>query len=84
VLGCRGIFQRKWGEKPPLSRNCNWEDSIKTATGQPGRLMEKAPISQETLVYALPLEAAASYEAAIFSSSEDRALRKCLFILFFI
>ncbi len=42
---------------PPLTRNCDREDSAEyshcliTKDGQMGRLTEKAPSSQETLVY---------------------------------
>ena len=72
-INCTRILQRKrggepgtivpWVPNPPLSRNCNWEDSVreprvlKTATGSmsfkayPGRPVEKSPISQETLAY---------------------------------
>jgi hypothetical protein len=33
------VFQRKWGarlyaENPPLSRNCDWEEPLLTATGR--------------------------------------------------
>jgi hypothetical protein len=28
MVYCKGIFQRKWGANPPLTRNCEREDFI--------------------------------------------------------
>jgi len=70
------IFQRKWGENPPLSRNCNWEDSAiidHWETGKIGRKIALKPGNFGILRFCI--------NPQLFSSSEDRALRKCLLII---
>jgi hypothetical protein len=43
---CKRIFQRKWGENPPLTRNCDWEDSAVYGhweTGKAGGIIAHKP-----------------------------------------
>jgi len=36
-INCPCILQRKWGENPPLARNCNWENSVTSGHWETGK-----------------------------------------------
>jgi hypothetical protein len=71
------ILQRKWGENPPLSRNCNWEDSVIYDHWATGKIDGKTACKPGDFGILPPLEAAGHIEACnLFFKFRRRTMKK--------